>query len=580
MYHNSLLESRLDSQFLHRLQNNIFSYPYAAYGKDEYGDFGHARITPKEIALTMPVLQVNSHRCIRYLCFDVDRPDASTAWRDTGLPPPNSISVNPRNGHAHLVWELTEPVWLAKKGDHRAKKALPEYFLNNLITAMGKALGADPSYNHVLTKNPLHSQWKTTFPAQTTYTMGELRQNLDLPRVKHSFLKTRIAKDTDESYKGPNCALFRELADKSYGLKGFYDDYDLLHEHILENGIELNNTLVNPMVNSEVRGIVRSIAKYIFYKMTGTRGVAKVDHTLSPKERCRLGQQYMIRKRVNKSISKISSAIEKLISESHGLTWSSIASVSGVSRPTVNRHKAKILELYPSLDSLIRETLKKRSRSAIATRFVLPPKSGMSSQSFSDSGKDGDAPLQILNHNTTTRTHTTIYPDMRANVTPNDDEKPWYDDLEYQALMRRLTVRQQADLEAQRIAKEQETVHLKPGRHPFTAVVVGFGKQKQYKNPDLYEPTIILGDVVNQYGKPVISKIQKYYGMAFQKTDLKAGDRIRFTARFAKDKWGKKILRVSSISVLPPIEVTKPSERIYWMEELNNSIGNQIQTIH
>ena len=108
------MTDHLNSPIFERLYNNISPFPYASEGKDERGVFGHARRYPKSIAVTKPYIQKNGQRLKIYLPFDIDRQNGGTAWMDANLPAPNFDIIDPRNGHAHLVYELVKPIWLKK----------------------------------------------------------------------------------------------------------------------------------------------------------------------------------------------------------------------------------------------------------------------------------------------------------------------------------------------------------------------------------------------------------------------------------------------------------------------------------
>ncbi|WP_204271359.1 replication initiation protein, partial [Citrobacter freundii] len=87
------------------------------------------------------------------MVFDVDRPEAATAWQDapTECPRPNWVTQNPRNGHAHLGYVLASPVSRTLKA-----RATPQRFLARIQHGLTMALDADRAYTHRLTKTPDH----------------------------------------------------------------------------------------------------------------------------------------------------------------------------------------------------------------------------------------------------------------------------------------------------------------------------------------------------------------------------------------------------------------------------------------
>ena len=69
-------------------------------------------IRPQATALAYRHIQHNPPPHVACLVFDVDSPDGYEAWKDAGLPAPNWITFNARNGHAHYgtIWRLLWPV--------------------------------------------------------------------------------------------------------------------------------------------------------------------------------------------------------------------------------------------------------------------------------------------------------------------------------------------------------------------------------------------------------------------------------------------------------------------------------------
>ena len=130
-------------------------------GQGPGGGFEDNRKRTADAAKLYPHIQVNSDWLKRYLVFDVDGADAAGRWEAAGLPPPRWEAVNPHNGHVHAAWELAVPVNL------RRGFQSPAVRLAALIeAALCRALGADPSYVGLLTKNPLHPTWDVkTWPS-------------------------------------------------------------------------------------------------------------------------------------------------------------------------------------------------------------------------------------------------------------------------------------------------------------------------------------------------------------------------------------------------------------------------------
>jgi hypothetical protein len=102
------------------------------------------------------------------MVFDVDRPEAATAWQDapTECPRPNWVTPEPRNGHAHLGYVLASPVSRTLKA-----RATPQRFLPHSVRPdHGPRCGQ--AYTHRLTKTPTIPPWRTFGSALTPTSWG------------------------------------------------------------------------------------------------------------------------------------------------------------------------------------------------------------------------------------------------------------------------------------------------------------------------------------------------------------------------------------------------------------------------
>ncbi len=84
-----------------------------------------------------------------YLIFDVDRPNGGNAWHHADLPEPNWTSSNLENGHAHISWTLTSPVFGESRG--------ASFPLRSLCTLQGKE-AVVPTL--IQQKQPSESCWR------------------------------------------------------------------------------------------------------------------------------------------------------------------------------------------------------------------------------------------------------------------------------------------------------------------------------------------------------------------------------------------------------------------------------------
>ena len=151
--------------------------PRKPYCTDDLG--AGLQIRPANMAARRRYIQANPPWLRAWIIMDVDRPGGALAWDDADLPLPAWSSANPANGHAHLAWGIEAPVLL---GQHDRQR--PMRYLAAVESAMTAKLEADPGYSGLITKNPIHSHWRTAWapPGAGTYDLGYLSEWLDLPK--------------------------------------------------------------------------------------------------------------------------------------------------------------------------------------------------------------------------------------------------------------------------------------------------------------------------------------------------------------------------------------------------------------
>jgi len=111
------------------------------------------------------------------LRFDIDTEGGGAAWIEAELPAPNLVVVNPRNGHAHLVYLLG--AWVQTDfGDSRRLKVVR--YAAAIERAYTAALGADPAYTGRFHHNPLSDAYVTKIGRDAPYSLDELARYVDL----------------------------------------------------------------------------------------------------------------------------------------------------------------------------------------------------------------------------------------------------------------------------------------------------------------------------------------------------------------------------------------------------------------
>ncbi|HFO5745126.1 TPA: replication initiation protein, partial [Escherichia coli] len=125
---------------------------------------------PKDKALLKKYICFNNKSFINGLVFDVDHKYGAVAWDLVGLPIPNTIIQNIKNGHAHLLYALKSPVL---KTDMARDKPLKLAAI--VQSGFTERLDADRAYADVLMKNPLNMhEWRTTWTNTSAYDLQYL----------------------------------------------------------------------------------------------------------------------------------------------------------------------------------------------------------------------------------------------------------------------------------------------------------------------------------------------------------------------------------------------------------------------
>ena len=111
------------------------------------------------------------------LRFDIDTEGGGAAWIEAELPAPNLVIINPRNGHAHLVYLLGAWVQTDFSDPRRLKVVRYAAAIERAYTAV---LGADPAYTGRFQHNPLSDAYVTKIGRDAPYSLDELARYVDL----------------------------------------------------------------------------------------------------------------------------------------------------------------------------------------------------------------------------------------------------------------------------------------------------------------------------------------------------------------------------------------------------------------
>ena len=228
----------------------IESLPTKPYCTDE---LGVTVIRPKSTAINKKYIQVNQPSIDYYLVFDLDYEYSALAWSDLNLPAPAWTAKNKSNSRSHMAYRLNAGVCTSSMA-----RLAPLKYLAAIQSAYTEKLKADRSYARLLTKNPLHDAWQTTWWTDEKYTLDYLADFVDL--TGHPL------KGKECHGVGRNCELFDNVADWAYSEVRKYWEPNYEHqwkEAVLSRTEGLNTQFMVPLPYSEVKSISKSIANYV-----------------------------------------------------------------------------------------------------------------------------------------------------------------------------------------------------------------------------------------------------------------------------------------------------------------------------
>lgn len=232
-------------------------FPSKPYCSDDLHMGLHIR--PKHLALLKRYIQPNHPYYTHFFVFDLDYP---TAYVDLfydmiGVPTPNLIVENPENGHAHYIYQLVTPIYQTNASNDK-----PIKYGNAVYTALREVLNADINYSGLITKNAVHSSWRTHVLREQPYTLDQLSEHLDLTTRKIN----KEIKIDEAVGLGRNCCVFHTVRHwayvevRQYRAKSFNQWLDC----VIAQCCSVNAQFTVPMQYSEVKSIAKSIARWVW----------------------------------------------------------------------------------------------------------------------------------------------------------------------------------------------------------------------------------------------------------------------------------------------------------------------------
>lgn len=298
---------------LTKQQLDLFdSLPNKPYCMDEKP--GYILIRTKSIAVKKPYIQINPPLTTIYFVFDDDKEDSALSWFDAGLPQPFWTTQNPINGHCHHCYKLEIPLCTSEFASIKAIK-----YAQAVYYAYALKMGADIGYSQLITKNPLHPQWRTTYWTKQAYSLDYLADFVDLPK--------KLPKKLEVVGLGRNVTMFEKGRHWAYKAIRDYMHHNsrLEWEKAVRAQIEaINIGFEQPLPYSEVKATAKSIAKWVWQRFSyGEFSLIQAER--GAKGGKAKGASYLAKRELAKHL------------KSNGITNTQIASQLKIDRKTVGR---------------------------------------------------------------------------------------------------------------------------------------------------------------------------------------------------------------------------------------------------
>ncbi len=305
-------------------------------------------VRPVKYAVNFPYMQVNRSGMVSWLVFDLDH-DNPYVWDDVGLPAPNCIVSNPKNGHAHLFYAIP-PVCTTEKARYA-----PIKFMKRVYEAMASALKADASYSGPVAKTPGHKWWRTTFLHNDEYNLGDLAESVELP----DFNPFSKGPDLEANSHSRHCLLFEETRFYAYSIvnrereQGTYDTFLKFVSAFARNKNNYaGRGFAENLSDSQVNATVKSIARWTWERYRGScggvhRGAMGLsgNNEMTIQEKQKLSAKRTHKERHKKTIGKLTAGIRVLEARGEKVTFSKLAKASGLTRQTVSKYSNVIDEV-------------------------------------------------------------------------------------------------------------------------------------------------------------------------------------------------------------------------------------------
>ncbi|MCF9832355.1 replication initiation protein [Vibrio parahaemolyticus] len=331
-------------RFTERVLKHLPNKPYCSDDKT-------ARlIRTKRYALKEPYIQINQPSMCAWLIFDIDEPFMGEyAWEIHGLPPPNYIAFSRDSRKYHMGYAVT-PVCTTENA-----RLKPLRYLAAIQRTYTRLLNADEGFAHLVTKNPLHSDWLVHVFHNHEYSLGELHDavgELDKKKID--------ASDSELIGYERNVELFDALRYHAYNMiesvrqgqftseswRNYLTDHaNALNQKYFTNAVSVDGAFKGLLTDGDCRSIAKSVSKWTWRNQSSIRSRIRkmqLDKSQPLETRQALGAHYAATVKANATQAKIQEAVDSLLAANKKATQKAVQELSGVSLRTVKTYWKQI----------------------------------------------------------------------------------------------------------------------------------------------------------------------------------------------------------------------------------------------
>lgn len=211
---------------------------------------------------------------------------------------------------------------------------------------MSQILGGDQAYTNLITKNPFHKSFRSTFISLDPYSLDDLAK----PAIRaFGKLKSRHEIKAKATGIGRNEDLFETLRHWAYrAVHEFRENSNYVgwFNEVTAQAAGINCQFNPPLPDNEVRHTVKSVADWVWTRYFGSggkrRGImnlenAGVDLELTDKQS--MGAQFAAKVKVDANRNKIINAIGILTGQGQRITKAAVARLTGLHRNTLTNYQ-------------------------------------------------------------------------------------------------------------------------------------------------------------------------------------------------------------------------------------------------